>query len=548
METKADVPPTPDVTNLELYGVRLDQRNELVAFVEHLFRQGLSFHEVKTPLILYIRSKRWPECSEVELVGIMLSADKRWWEMKAAKAAALQVEPPRELQEVSLSEVKPEPVRWLWPGKIPLGKVTVVCGAAGLGKTCWSLDLAARVSSGQMWPDTACSSGPGKVIILNGEDGFKDTVHLRLVGGAANLQNVTVIAGTTSVPQDGVPAEKSIERGFELARDIPVLRQRIETLGDVKLLVIDSLQAFCGGAGQQSHKMRLQMAELSQLAEDYGVAVVVISGGKKCDLPVKTVWRLDCDRLEPNLRWWVPVRSGCGPLARAHAFRIQKEVIAWEDRGYVYSPEQSVGSSAQEVRLCRLVAMTSWLRIFLALQPRPAREVYAIGKGQGWSASQLKQAKEALQIVSFKEGEPRGKWFWALPDRSPLPPVMCSVAEKGPWDGEAPAERGGLLLLPPIDMSNMDELGARLLNMDEREIREAQAVYASKGFKKLWEQVEVEFKRAGATTPEEKAAIYDKFLRDRREKMLAQRARESAGVSASAEPNQPASAAGAASA
>ena len=162
METKADVPATPDVTNLELYGVRLDQRNELVAFVEQLFREGLSFHEVKAPLILYIRSKRWPECSQVELVGIMLSADKRRWEAKAKQAAALQVEPPRELREVSLDDVKPEPVRWLWPGKIPLGKVTVVYGAAGLGKTCWSLDLAARVSSGQMWPDTSHGPGRGK--------------------------------------------------------------------------------------------------------------------------------------------------------------------------------------------------------------------------------------------------------------------------------------------------------------------------------------------------------------------------------------------------
>ena len=363
---------------------------------------------------------------------------------------------------------------------------------------------------------------------------MQDTILLRLVGGAANMQNVTIISGTTPVPQDGVPAESSRERRFELARDIPVLRQRIETLGDVRLLVIDSLQAFCGGAGQQSHKLRMQMAELSQLAEDYGVAVVVISAGNKCELPAKTLWRLDCDRLEPNLKWWVPVRSGCGPLPPAHAFRIQKEVIVWEDRSYVYSPDQSVGSSAQEVRNYRLQAITSWLKIILAVKPRPAREVFQMGKGQGWSASQLKEAKEALKIMSFKEGEPRGKWFWALPGRSPLPPVMCSVAEGGLWDGEAPAERGGLLLLrlPPIEMSNNDELGARLLNSEEQQIRRGQAF---KGFKELWAEVEVEFRRAGATTPEEKAAIYEKL--QRREQKLAQRARESAG----AEPNQPVS-------
>ena len=539
MEPNADVPPT-EVTDFTPDGMRMDQRKELVAFAVQLFGEGKTASEIESAVVLYMSSKNWVSGVRLAPFWIVKAAKYHWSKAAAAKvaakAAAVQkkTEAPRELKVVSLADVRPEPVRWLWPGKIPLGKVTVVCGAAGLGKTSWSLDLAARVSSGQIWPDNSQGPGAGKVVILNGEDGLQDTILLRLVGGAANMQNVTIISGTTPVPQDGVPAESSRERRFELARDIPVLRQRIETLGDVRLLVIDSLQAFCGGAGQQSHKLRMQMAELSKLADDYGVAVVVISAGNKCELPVKTLWRLDCDRLEPNLKWWVPVRSGCGPLPPAHAFRIQKEVIVWEDRSYVYSPDQSVGSSAQEVRNYRLQAITSWLKIILAVKPRPAREVFQMGKGQGWSASQLKEAKELLKIMSFKEGEPRGKWFWALPHRTPLPPVMCSVAEGGLWDGEAPAERGGLLLLrlPPIEMSNNDELGARLLNSEEQQIRRGQAF---KGFKELWAEVEVEFRRAGATTPEEKAAIYEKL--QRREQKLAQRARESAGV----EPNQPVS-------
>ncbi len=224
---------------------------------------------------------------------------------------------PDELQVVVMAEVTQEPVRWLWPKKIPLGKVTVVYGEAGLGKTCWSLDLTARVSAGQNWPDGESGAEPGKVLLINGEDSLQETICPRLACGGAQLQNITAIAGIKSTAPDG----EIVERRFDLSRDIPTLRHRVEMLGDVRLVVIDSLQACCGAVRQNSLRMRTLLAELGKLAEEFAVAVVVISAEQKCELPVKNVWRVDNDVLDPELRWWVPVRCHCSSLPKGMGFR-----------------------------------------------------------------------------------------------------------------------------------------------------------------------------------------------------------------------------------
>jgi AAA domain len=88
----------------------------------------------------------------------------------------------REWEGVLLSEVKIEPLRWLWPGRIPLGKVVSLDGDPGLGKSLISLDLAARVSTGRGTP-LALEGEAGElegeahgVVLLSAEDGLADTI------------------------------------------------------------------------------------------------------------------------------------------------------------------------------------------------------------------------------------------------------------------------------------------------------------------------------------------------------------------------------------
>lgn len=80
----------------------------------------------------------------------------------------------------------PEPVNWLWLGRIPLGKLTLVDGDPGLGKSALMADFAARVSAGRPWPDHSLCEAGG-VVLLSAEDGLADTIRPRLdaAGGDA---------------------------------------------------------------------------------------------------------------------------------------------------------------------------------------------------------------------------------------------------------------------------------------------------------------------------------------------------------------------------
>ena len=88
-----------------------------------------------------------------------------------------------------VSQLAPRPVEWLWPGRLALGKLAILDGDPGLGKSLVTLDLCARLSTGRAFPDGSPGPGPGSAIVLNGEDG-EDTIRPRLQALGADLDRV----------------------------------------------------------------------------------------------------------------------------------------------------------------------------------------------------------------------------------------------------------------------------------------------------------------------------------------------------------------------
>ena len=414
-------------SDLEIAGVRLDRRALQVKFVTQLLREGMSQFEIRPELDNFILAQQWTPLAPLAWCGIVQSALQVLQQIKENEATE-----PDEIEGVCLSEVADEPVRWLWPGKIPLGKVTVICGAAGLGKTSWSLDLAARVSVGAAWPDGSSGPEPGRVLLLNAEDSLGEMVRPHLEGGGAKLHKITALRRMSS----GLKAGPTVERDFDLARDIPALRLRVEMLGTVRLVIIDSLEAYCGVAGQRSLKMRRLLAELGKMAADFGVAVVIVSASSKCELPVKTVWRVDCDVLDAGLRWCVPVRCQCGPLPSGLGFRITRAGLAWQPQPLVLTADRLAGSSSKQDSSWRLREISQWLQGYMGTGPMAAQEVLDAGQAAGWSASQVKRAKQSLRIKCHKEPGERGRWIWDLPNRPPRPAPAPGPAP-GPTRREA---------------------------------------------------------------------------------------------------------------
>src|SRR4030088_854814 len=97
------------------------------------------------------------------------------------------------MQLQRVSELTPEAYAWLWPGRLPLGKLAILDGDPGLGKSLLALDLCARLSTGRPFPDGSPSPGPANALVLNGEDGAEDTIRPRLQTLGADLDRVFVL-------------------------------------------------------------------------------------------------------------------------------------------------------------------------------------------------------------------------------------------------------------------------------------------------------------------------------------------------------------------
>src|SRR5215204_564826 len=94
------------------------------------------------------------------------------------------------LEVLQLSNVQPKPIEWLWKDRIAIGKVTVLAGDGGQGKSTILCDLAARTTTGERWPDGGDGSFPGNVIILAAEDDVEDTLVPRLMAVNADMSRV----------------------------------------------------------------------------------------------------------------------------------------------------------------------------------------------------------------------------------------------------------------------------------------------------------------------------------------------------------------------
>lgn len=221
---------------------------------------------------------------------------------------------------VEMSRVRSEPVRWLWPGLVPLGKLTVLCGDPGLGKSFVTLDMAARAGRGGPWPGDTGATGapgatgivpasvvlsgthpladeppvapetladeppvtptapneaaPGGALLLSAEDDPVDTIRPRLEAMGADLDRVVLLAGMQT--REGLVDE------FDLSRDVHQLAGAITERAGLSLVVIDPVSAFVGATDSYNNaQVRAMLKPLSDVAADTGAAIVLVTHLRK---------------------------------------------------------------------------------------------------------------------------------------------------------------------------------------------------------------------------------------------------------------------------
>jgi putative DNA primase/helicase len=190
-------------------------------------------------------------------------------EVTTARAGSLAfVQSPRVVKIRCGADITPKAITWLWPGWLPAGKLTILAGAAGTGKTTLALALAGVITGGGRWPDNTPSRGKGNVLIWSSEDVADDTLVPRLIASGADLTRCHFIEG---ISQNGESMP------FDPSQDIVELHRAADAMGGVSLLLIDPIVSAVAGDMHRANDVRRSLQAVVDFAEAHDCAVIGIT-------------------------------------------------------------------------------------------------------------------------------------------------------------------------------------------------------------------------------------------------------------------------------
>lgn len=278
--------------------------------------------------------------------------------LAAIVRTAQEVQPGRGREPVlvRMSTVKPEEVDWLWRDRIPLGKLSIIAGDPGLGKSFITLDLAARVSTGSPFPGETTSRAPASAVLLSAEDGLADTIRPRLDAAGADPTKIHALRGIRSRDASSVSP-------FSLAEDLAVLEQVLVSHPDVHLVVIDPISAYIGSINtHRDAAIRQVLAPLAELAERYRVAVLAVvhlnknqstkalyrgNGSIGLVAAARCVWLVAEDLDDRDLRMVLPLKNNLVPRPSGLAYRLIQGRVRWESGPVEIDADTVLASEAQ---------------------------------------------------------------------------------------------------------------------------------------------------------------------------------------------------------
>ena len=327
-----------------------------------------------------------------------------------------------------MDKVESQSVTWLWGNRLAIGKLTLLAGDPGIGKSQIATDIIARLTTGTKWPDGGMTP-EGSVIMLSAEDSASDTIRPRLEAAGADLKRVHILRA--AVAEDGTTIT------FSLQRDLTLLADKLREIGDVVLAVIDPITSYLGQI--DSHRttdVRAALEPLAEWAETLCVAVLGITHPPKAaqskalnaitgSLAFVAAARLvfiAVEEPETERRLLLPVKNNLGPPAPGIGYRLAQTFVSgnilashvvW-DRGLVtLTANEAVRSNGADRSTLR--EAKEFLREELANGPRATDDVRKAAAAAGLSWSSVRRAQEELRIKPRKAGL-TGGWEWRLPE------------------------------------------------------------------------------------------------------------------------------------
>ena len=317
-----------------------------------------------------------------------------------------------ELKIISMDEVPVEEVEWLWYPYIPFGKLTIIHGDGGEGKTTLILQLAALLSRGEKLPCDSTEREPIKVIYQTAEDGLGDTIKPRLLAGNADCSQIKVID--------------------ESEATLTMLDERIEKAiveTGARALILAPVQAYIGAKVDmnRANEVRAILSQLGQIAGQYRCAIILVGHLNKAqgnksnyrglgsiDFQATARSVLIVGRLKdnPQIRVMVQDKSSLAPEGEPIAFELGKENgFRWLGH-YDISVDDLLSGIPKEKKSEQAENL---ILEYLSKGKYPQKELVKKAQTIGISKRVLDEAKKVLKVRSLKEGS---QWYWELPEKT----------------------------------------------------------------------------------------------------------------------------------
>lgn len=315
-----------------------------------------------------------------------------------------------ELKIINMDEVPVEEVKWLWFPYIPFGKLTIIHGDGGEGKTTLILQLAALLSRGEKLPCDDTEREPIKIIYQTAEDGLGDTIKPRLLSGNADCTKIKVI-------DESEAALTMLDERVE---------QAIAETG-ARVIILDPMQAYVGAKVDmnRANEVRNILSQLGRIAEKYRCAIILVGhlnkaqGNKStyrglgsidfqaCARSVLVVGRV---KDKPEIRVAVHQKSSLAPEGKPIAFELSAENgFRWLGHYDITIDDLLCGVSREKKSDIAERLITDCLSDGKYPQQILLKKV----QNAGISKRVLDEAKKSLGVKSIKKGS---GWYWELPE------------------------------------------------------------------------------------------------------------------------------------
>ncbi len=322
---------------------------------------------------------------------------------------------------VSLDVIKEQPIDWLWPGVLALGKLTLLAGDPGLGKSFVTMDLTSRMTTGEPFPFTKDRRDPAEVLLISAEDDPADTIKPRIRMSNGDASRIHILTGVT----DGQKWDD-----FNIEEHIWPLTVALAENPATKLIVIDPISAYMPRSDSNNNtQVRTILKRLSDLAASRHVAMVCVThlrksgksspavhnliGSLAFTAAARAVWmvqrlKAQAGDAEDNLRGLRPVKCNIANDRDGFVYRIADGRVEWVERRAFDESEETPTTSRATV----FNEIAERLKVWLANGPVEVEELRRLAANEGFNWLTVRFVKKEMNITGEGASTVRR---WSLP-------------------------------------------------------------------------------------------------------------------------------------